>query len=90
MSETKELTTIDETKLNEALPNLDGFGDTDDLQAFRDEVVQVIEALQAMSSIADAMQQARYYRKIGNIRQAKIMEGIADSIYSNLPNFARW
>lgn len=81
---------FNETELSNALPNLDGYTDPNELNLFRIECKAVQKALKNLSSYAEAKQGAIELRLRGDIRRAQLFDTAADTIYARLPEWAKW
>ena len=79
-----------ESFLQKNLPNLDAINDVEDLVTLRGDCKQLRDGFQLLASYCEAKAAAISYRKKGDINLAIKLEKHCDTIFKQLPEWARW
>lgn len=68
----------------------DDLTEATEVQQYREECKRIADAFKLLSSYAEARGHAVECRLKGNIELAQRFESAAESVYAQLPDFAKW
>ncbi len=73
-----------------AIPNCDAFTDPDDARIQRAEFKHVSQVFKELATYCEAKAEAMGHRKAGRINVAMELEAYAETLFNNLPSWAKW